>query len=353
MSDESISNELILQLNKRPRVNLAQLPTPLHHLKNFSKQFDDQEIWVKRDDLTGLEGGGNKTRKLEYLVGDALESDYDMLVTIGAIQSNHTRQTAAAAAKCGLKCALLHFGWTEDAGPHYRSVGNILLSHTMGAELFVDETPRPIEDQGPLEEFCEYLRGLGHRPYLIPGGASEHKFGSFGYMNCAAEIVAQSKDAGIGFDYLVHCTGSSSTQAGLLAGFAALGEKIHVVGIADDDETSIKKRRVLQLANEALDELGLAARVNPDDVVVLSIDQSVYGKADEETRDAIRLLAETEGLIADPVYEAKAVRGLLRTASEGYFQRGSKILLMHLGGSPAIHAYANQFGTPEMKPLPF
>jgi 1-aminocyclopropane-1-carboxylate deaminase len=352
VSDNSGSNELTLQLEKRPRENLAQLPTPLHHLKNFSQQFDGHEIWIKRDDLTGLEGGGNKTRKLEYLVGDAVDSGYDMLVTIGAIQSNHTRQTAAAAAKCGLKCALLHFGWTEDAGPHYRTVGNILLSHTMGAELYVDETPRPIEDQGPLEEFCAYLRGQGHRPYLIPAGASEHRLGSLGYMNCAAEIVEQSKSTGVRFDYLVHCTGSSSTQAGLLAGFAALGEKIHVVGISDDDETSIKTARVLQLANAALIELDLAARVDPDDVVVLSVDQNAYGKADEKTRDAIRLLARTEGLIADPVYEAKAVRGLLSIAKEGYFQSGSKILLMHLGGSPAIHAYANQFGAPNLKPFP-
>ena len=272
-------HELSLQLKKRPRVNLAQLPTPLHPLKNFSQKIDSHEIWIKRDDLTGLEGGGNKTRKLEYLVGDALASGYDMLVTIGAIQSNHTRQTAAAAAKCGLKCALLHFGWTEDAGPHYRSVGNILLSHTMGAELYVDETPRPIEDQGPLEEFCEHLRSLGHRPYLIPGGASEHRLGSFGYMNCANEIVKQSKETGTRFDYIVHCTGSSSTQAGLLAGFAALGEKIHIVGIADDGETAIKKERVLQLANDSLAELDLKVSVNPDDVVVLSVDKNVYGKS--------------------------------------------------------------------------
>jgi len=349
VSNGSIRNDLSHRLDKRPRVELAQLPTPLHLLKNFSQHFDDQEIWIKRDDLTGLEGGGNKTRKLEYLVGDALESGYDMLVTVGAIQSNHTRQTAAAAAKCGLKCALLHYAWTEDAGPHYRNTGNILLSHTMGAELYVDETPRPIEDQGPLEEFCEFLRDRGHHPYLIPGGASEHRLGSFGYMNCATEIVEQSKEAGVRFDYLVHCTGSSSTQAGLLAGFAALGEKIRVVGIADDDETLIKKKRVLTLANEALKELDLKARVAPDDVVVLSVDQSEYGKADEKTRDAIRLLAETEGLIADPVYEAKAVRGVLSIAGEGFFQRGSRILLMHLGGSPAIHAYANQLGFPNLK----
>lgn len=353
MLDDYAGSEMVARLNKLPRASLALLPTPLHQLKNFSREFDDQEIWIKRDDLTGLEGGGNKTRKLEYLVGDAIESGHDMLVTIGAIQSNHTRQTAAAAAKCGLKCALLHFAWTEDAGPHYRAVGNILLSHTMGAELYVDETPRPIEDQGPLEDFCEYLRGQGHRPYLIPGGASEHRLGSFGYMNCANEIIQQGRGAGSRFDYLVHCTGSSSTQAGLLAGFAALGEKIRVIGIADDDETKIKTQRVLQLANAALDVLGLPERVVPDDVVVLSVDKNVYGKADEETREAIRLLAETEGLIADPVYEAKAVRGLLSIAKDGYFERGSKILLMHLGGSPAIHAYANQLGSPVLKPYPY
>jgi len=352
VSEKLLDNELKRQLEKRPKADLAQLPTPVHHLKNFSQRFDDLEVWIKRDDLTGLEGGGNKTRKLEYLVGDAIASGCDMLVTIGAIQSNHTRQTAAAAAKCGLKCALLHFGWTEDAGPPYRATGNILLSHIMGAELYVDDTPRPIEDQGPLEEFCAHLQSLGHRPYLIPGGASEHRLGSFGYVNCAAEIVKQCQETGMSFDYLVHCTGSSSTQAGLLAGFAALGVKVQVIGIADDNETSIKMKRVLQLANETLEELGLAARVNSDDVIVLSVDQNVYGKADEETRDAIRLFAETEGLIADPVYEEKAVRGLLRLATEGYFERGSKILLMHLGGSPAIHAYANQFGSPELKSYP-
>lgn len=351
MLDQKTHNELTQRLDQIPRANLAQLPTPLHPLNNFSQHFDDLEIWMKRDDLTGLEGGGNKTRKLEYLAGDALNSGYDMLVTIGAIQSNHTRQTAAAAAKCGLKCALLHFGWTEDAGPHYRAVGNILLSHTLGAELYVDDTPRPIEDQGPLEEFCEYLRGLGHRPYLIPGGASEHRLGSLGYMNCAAEIVSQSQAADVYFDYIVHCTGSSSTQSGLLAGFAALGETINIVGIADDHETAIKKQRVHQLANAALTELDIAAQVETDEVVVMAVDQNEYGKADEETRDAIRLLAETEGIIADPVYEAKAVRGLMNIAKEGYFRSGSKILLMHLGGTPAIHAYANQFGTPDLKPF--
>jgi len=352
MSGETNTQLLLTILKNWPKANLALLPTPIHLLPNFGQTLGGPELWIKRDDLSGLEGGGNKTRKLEYLVGEAIEKKFDMLVTAGAIQSNHTRQTAAAAARCALKCALLHFGWAEDAGPHYRQVGNILLSSLMGAELYLDEQPRPIEDQSPLEGFCDQLRARGHRPYLIPGGASEHRLGSFGYMECAAEIVEQSKTLNIRFDYIVHCTGSSSTQAGLVAGFAAMGETMRVIGISDDNETDIKKWRVLKLANEALAEIESSARVDAADITVLALDNSPYGKADDETIESIRLLARTEGLIADPVYEGKAVRGLLALARKGYFARESKILLMHLGGSPAVHAYANKLGKPKFLPLP-
>lgn len=337
-------------LSAKARVSLAQLPTPLHRLRNFERHLDGVELWIKRDDLTGLEGGGNKTRKLEFLVGDARQSGADMLVTVGAIQSNHTRQTAAAAAKCGMKCALLHFGWTEDAGPHYRQVGNILISSLMGARLYVDDAPRPIEDQGPLGEFCRRMEREGHRPYAVPGGASEHRLGSLGYMACAAEIESQCRSTGMRFDCIVHCTGSSSTQAGLLAGYAAMGTSMRIIGIADDEETEIKRRRVLTLANEGLAECGLPPAVEPADVHVISVDRSPYGKADPQTLAAIRLLASTEGLAADPVYEGKALRGLLHLSAAGAFPRGSRVLLMHLGGTPAIHAYAAQFGTPELHP---
>jgi len=345
-------DELLFALAAKPRAALTQLPTPVHRLENFGQQLDGPELWIKRDDLTGLEGGGNKTRKLEFLVGDAIETGADMLVTAGAIQSNHTRQTAAAAAKNSLKCALLHFGWTKDAGPMYRDVGNILLSSVMGAELFLDETERPIEDQSPLADFCENLKSRGHLPYLIPAGASEHPLGSLGYMVCAAEIVQQSRELGVHFDYIVHCTGSSSTQAGLLAGFAAMGETTRVIGVADDDETDIKRERVLLLANDALAEIGLSERVSPSDIEIIWADKSPYGEAERETFDTIRLLAQTEGLIADPVYEGKAVRGLLRLAGEKRFESDSKVLLMHLGGTPAVHAYASQFGSPDFSPIP-
>ena len=353
MPIEERVERMLLEIGKKPRAALAQLPTPIHRLENFGTQLDGPELWVKRDDLTGLEGGGNKTRKLEFLVGDAIESGADMLVTAGAIQSNHTRQTAAAAAKCGLKCSLLHFGWTKDTGPEYRQVGNILLSSIMGAELFLDDIERPIEDQSPLTDFCEHLRKCGHRPYLVPAGASEHPLGSFGYMVCAAEILKQSNALDVNFDFIVHCTGSSSTQAGLVAGFAALGEDISVIGVADDDETDIKRERVAQLANDALAELGLSARVPAEDIEIVAADQSAYGMAEKETFDAIRLLAQTEGLIADPVYEGKAIRGLIKLTEDGRFEKSNRVLLMHLGGTPAVHAYANQFGTPNLIKYPY
>lgn len=326
---------------------MALLPTPVHRLANFGPRLGVPDLWIKRDDLTGLEGGGNKTRKLEFLVGDAIEAGADMLVTAGAIQSNHTRQTAAAAARHNLKCALLHFGWTRDAGPLYRQTGNILLSSLMGAELYLDETERPIEDQSPLLEFVEKLKKSGHRPYLIPAGASEHRLGSLGYMACAAELVQQSQEQGIRFDYIVHCTGSSSTQAGLVAGFAFMGENIRVIGVADDHETDIKRDRVLELANNSLAELESSVRVTPADIEIIAADQSVYGEAESETFDVIRLLAGCEGLVADPVYEGKALRGLQALAGDGRFEAGSRVLLMHLGGTPAVHAYATKFGKPE------
>ena len=351
MTVDTALSDLLARLAALPRFSLAQLPTPIERLKNFGELLGGPELWMKRDDLTGLVGGGNKTRKLEFIVGDALQKSADMLVTVGAIQSNHTRQTAAAAAKAGLKCALLHCAWTKDAGPHYRQVGNIFLSHLMGAELYIDETERPIEDQGPLEEFMAHLRGQGHLPYLIPGGASEHPLGSMGYINCAAEIASQAQAINIAFDHLIHTTGSSSTQAGLLAGFAALGIKTQVIGVSDDDEIEIKKQRVRNLANEALHSLGLPRLVKAADVRVIASNAKPYGVSDDDIKDGIRSLATREGLIADPVYEGRAIRGLLDLANEGHFGPDAKVLLMHLGGTPAIHAYAGQFGSIQLRPF--
>jgi 1-aminocyclopropane-1-carboxylate deaminase len=334
--------ERLRALPDRPRAQLAQLPTPVHPLARLTAELGGPEIWIKRDDLTGLAGGGNKTRKLEFLVGDALANGADTLLTVGAIQSNHTRQTAAAAAKLGLGCALLHNSWTPDAGEHYRTVGNVLFSHLLGAELYYDELERPIEDDGRLAELAERLRTEGRRPYVIPGGGSDHRLGGFGYVACAAEIAGQASDLGLDFDHVVHCTGSSGTQAGLLAGFAALGVWTRVTGIADDGETDIKRARVLRLANATLRELGLPETVAADDVRVIAADPSPYGIAGPETLDALHRFARLEGLIADPVYEGKAVRGLIELVARGELTSGDRVLLLHLGGVPAVHAYASR-----------
>lgn len=344
-------DELAARLERLPRFPLALLPTPLQPLHNLSRHLNGPEVWLKRDDLSGLEGGGNKTRKLEFLVGAALDAGCDMLVTVGAIQSNHTRQTAAAAAKAGLKCALLHCAWTRDAGPNYRKVGNILLSHLMGADLYVDETERPIEDQGPLAAFMARLTAQGHRPFLIPGGASEHAFGSLGYLNCAIELSRDMARLGHGFDHLVHTTGSSSTQAGLLAGFRALGHQIPITGIADDGETRIKAARVRDLANQTLALLDLPPLVTPEDVRVIASNAADYGIAEPPIKEAIHLLARTEGLIADPVYEGRALRGLMDLVAAGQLTGKDRVLLMHLGGTPAIHAYAGQFDAIDLVPF--
>ena len=344
---------LLDALERAPRLRFAQLPTPLHRLPRLSEHLGGPQLWIKRDDLTGLPGGGNKTRKLEFVVADAVRQGADTLVTVGAVQSNHTRQTAAAAVRAGIRCVLLHNGWAPAPGPYYRTVGNALLSDLLGAEMYADDTPRHIDDPGRIDELVDHLRGEGRTPYLIPGGASDHPLGGHGYAACAAEIETQAATLGVRFDAIVHCTGSSSTQSGLLAGLAALGSTTRVIGVADDDERDEKCVRILRLANATLATLGLPQRVTPDRVEVVIADANPYGVASEETLAAIRLLARTEGLIADPVYEGRAVRGVVDLVRAGRFAPGQHVLVMHLGGSPAVHAWGGRLAGAGLRPLPF
>lgn len=337
-------------LPDRPRAQLTTLPTPLHPLHRLTQRLDGPEIWIKRDDLTGLAGGGNKTRKLEFLVGDALQAGADTLVTVGAVQSNHTRQTAAAAARVGLDCALLHNAWVPEPGDTYRRAGNVLLSELLGARLYLDETERPVGDPGRLAALAQRLQHDGRRPYVIPGGASDHRLGGLGYVVCAAEIATQASELGLGgFDAIVHCTGSSSTQAGLLAGFVALGIGTRVIGVSDDDEVERKRERVLRIANATMDELELTAPVKDAEVIVA--DPNPYGVASPDTLDAIRLFACTEGLMADPVYEGKAIRGLIDLVERGALHKGQRVLLVHLGGTHGVHGYADRLWQRGLVPI--
>lgn len=338
-------------LTDAPRVALALLPTPIHRLRRLEAELGGPEIWIKRDDLTGLPGGGNKTRKLEFLVGDALVTKADTLVTVGAVQSNHTRQTASAAARVGLDCVLLHNNWVAATSPAYRSVGNVLLSGLFGARLVYDDTPRPIGDEGALGSVVERLRAQGCRPYPIPGGASEHPLGGLGYAACAAEIAMQAQERGIAFDAVIHCTGSGSTQAGLLAGFAALDIHLPVIGIADDDEVRDKAARVLRLANATLDSLRSRRTIATSAVEILAVDQSPYGRVEPATIEAIELFARIEGLTADPVYEGKSLRGLIELIRAGRLSNAKRVLFLHLGGMPALHAYAHVFPPVELVPI--
>jgi 1-aminocyclopropane-1-carboxylate deaminase len=346
------SPSALQSLTRWPRTRLACLPTPLHPLRRLSAELGGPEIWVKRDDLSGLVGGGNKTRKLEFVVADALEAGATVLVTVGAVQSNHTRQTAAAAARVGLDCVLLHNNWVKPPGAYYQSVGNLLLSDLLGARLYYDAAERAVGDEGELAALVGHLRAAGEIPYVIPVGASEHRLGGFGYVLCAGEIAIQAHELGLEFDYVVHCTGSSSTQAGLLAGFAALRAETRVIGVSDDGETADKVERVLRLANGTSAELGLANGVSRTDVEVVAADPNPYGEAASETIDAIRCLARTEGIVADPVYEGKAMLGLINLITEGVLRSGDRVLFVHLGGTPALHAYAEEIRETSLAVLP-
>ena len=251
-------------------------------------------------------------------MGDALRSGADTLVTVGAIQSNHTRQTAAAAARCGLRCALLHCAWTRDAGPEYQTGRVISCSAASWAPSFSSTIANATsKTRARSQDLVEHLRQHGRKPYPIPGGASEHPLGSMGYVACASEILQQSRDQGLHFDYVVHCTGSGSTQAGLVAGFAALGTGTRVIGVSDDNEVEIKRTRALRLANETLETLDLPQRVGPDGVEIVAATTDPYGVASKDVLEGIQLLARSEGLMADPVYEGKAVRRSAQTRGPG------------------------------------
>jgi 1-aminocyclopropane-1-carboxylate deaminase len=330
-------------LEKFARYPLTFGPTPIEKLPRLSAHLGGAvEIYAKREDCnSGLAFGGNKIRKLEYIVPDAIASNADTLVTIGGVQSNHTRQVAAVAAKLGMKCRLVQESWVPFEDAVYDRVGNILMSRVLGAEIEIVDEGFDIGIRQSWERAIEDVKAKGGKPYAIPAGASVHKYGGLGFVGFAEEVRAQEASLGFRFDYIIVCTVTGSTHAGMLVGFAKDGRAQRVIGIDASGTLEQTRAQVLDIARNtaALVELG---RDIADDDLVLIADYAypAYGVPSAETNAAIRLAARTEGMMTDPVYEGKSMQGMIDLVRKSYFPAGSKVLYAHLGGVPAINAYS-------------
>ena len=326
-----------MHIETLPRFRLAQLPTPVEKLGRLSGQLGGPELLIKRDDQTGLALGGNKTRKLEFLVGDALAQGADTLVTVGAAQSNHCRQTAAAAAKAGLQCELILNG-TKPELPN----GNLLLNDLFGAtEHWIDRSHRAAK----LTELTDHLRAQGRKPYAIGVGGS-NGVGATGYVVAMIELMEQLNSSGQRVDHIVFGTSSGGTQAGIELGarIAAFSGKLHGLSIDKNDPEHLEYEiEVAQIANHCAEYLGSAVRLTRDDIhVVYGYMGEGYGVVGELEREAIRLVARSEGIVLDPVYAGRAFGALLDLIRQGVFNRGETVLFWHTGGVPALFAYAKE-----------
>ena len=333
-------------LAKFDRYPLTFGPTPIEKLSRLAEHLGGGvEIYAKREDCnSGLAFGGNKLRKLEYIVPDAIKSGADTLVSIGGVQSNHTRMVAAVAAKIGFKCRLVQESWVPHEDAVYDRVGNILLSRIMGADVQMVDEGFDIGIRQSWTDALEDVKAKGGKPYPIPAGASVHKYGGLGYVGFAEEVRAQEKEQGFAFDYIVVCTVTGSTHAGMLVGFAADGRARKVIGIDASATPAQTKAQVLDIARRTADLVELGKPIAEDDVVLIEdYAYPAYGVPSAETKDAIRLTASLEGMITDPVYEGKSMQGLIDLVKKGYFPKGAKILYAHLGGAPALNGYAYAF----------
>ena len=324
-----------MRIDSLPRFPLAQLPTPVEDLKTLSRRLAGPELLIKRDDQTGLALGGNKTRKLEFLLGDAIAKGADTLITLGAAQSNHCRQTAAAAAKAGVRCELILNGKKPDVAN-----GNLLLDEILGANLhWIERSQRAAK----LAALDAQLRAQGRQPYLIPVGGS-NGVGATGYVVAMIELMEQLRTSGRRVDHIVFGTSSGGTQAGIVLGARVAGftGKLHGLSIDKNDPEHFEyETEVAQIANDCADYIGSPVRVARDDVkVVYGYKGAGYGVVGDLERDAIRLLARSEGIVLDPVYAGRAFGGLVDLIRQGVFKPRETVLFWHTGGAPALFAYA-------------
>src|SRR3954447_15947779 len=328
------------------RVPLTFGPSPVHRLERLSEHLGGGvEIWVKREDCnSGLAYGGNKVRKLEYLAAEALARGCDTLVSIGGVQSNHTRQVAAVAAKLGLGCVLVQEHWVDWPDAVYDKVGNILLSRIMGGEVRLAPAGFDIGFRRSWEQALADVEERGGKPYPIPAGASDHPLGGLGFARWADEVAEQERELGVFFDTIVVCAVTGSTHAGMVAGFALQDAERRVLSIdgsATVQQTWDQIARIARFTAEAIElgrDLGGSETVLRDEWHA-----GTYGIPDEKTLDAIRLCARLEGVLTDPVYEGKSMAALIDLVRDGRIEPGARVLYAHLGGQPALNAYARAF----------
>lgn len=334
-----------MPLQDFPRYPLMFGPSPVHKLERLTAHLGGAQIWAKREDCnSGLAYGGNKIRKLEYIAPDAIASGADTLVSIGGYQSNHTRQVAALAAKLGMKALLVQEKWVDWPDVTNDRVGNIMLSRIMGAEVRLDPSGFDIGIRDSWQQALADVEARGGMPYGIPAGASEHPLGGLGFANWAYEVQQQERELGVFFDTIVVCTVTGSTHAGMIAGFAGQDRPRRVIGI--DASATLEKTRdqVARIARNTAALIGLDRDLRDDEITVLEgWAGDLYGIPVQSTMDAIRLTGSLEGMIIDTVYEGKSMAGLIDLVSSGEIPRDSTVLYAHLGGQPALNAYAGLF----------
>ncbi|MGW4962578.1 1-aminocyclopropane-1-carboxylate deaminase [Nonomuraea sp. NPDC004186] len=320
-------------------------PSPVHRLDRLSDHLGGARVWAKREDCnSGLAFGGNKTRKLEYLIPDALAQGADTLVSIGGVQSNHTRQVAAVAAKVGLKAVLVQESWVDWPDAVNDKVGNILLSRIMGADVRLVQADFGIGLKDSWHEAMEGVTAAGGRPYAIPAGASDHPLGGLGFVNWAYEVQRQERELGVFFDTVVVCSVTGSTQAGMIAGFAGQDRPRRVLGIDGSAKLAETRAQVAKIARATAELIGLGRDLHEEEITVLEgWAGDRYGIPVQSTLDAIRLTGRLEGMIIDPVYEGKSMAGLIDLVRSGEIPQDSNVLYAHLGGQPALNAYSGVF----------
>jgi 1-aminocyclopropane-1-carboxylate deaminase len=335
-----------IALENTPRLNFRFGPSPIHRLDRLTEHLGGKvELWAKREDVnSGIAFGGNKTRKLEYLVADAINQGCDTLVSIGGVQSNHTRQVAAVAAKMGLRAVLVQEHWVDWDEVNYEKTGNILLSRILGADVRLDAAGFDIGFRKSWEDAIASVEARGGKPYAIPAGASDHELGGHGFAGWAFEVEDQEKELGFTFDNVIVCSVTGSTQGGMIAGFAHSDRAHTVLGI--DASATVEKThdQIARIARRTAAGINLGREVRDDEIVLFDRwHDGIYGIAGPRTIEAIELAARMDGMITDPVYEGKSMAAMIDLVREGYFPDGSSVLYAHLGGQPAMNGYTTAF----------